>query len=44
MDADSFIVYIKTHDIYEDIAEDVAIRFHTSSYELCTPFPKGKKR
>ena len=44
MDMDSFIVYIKTHDIYEDIAEDVEIRFHTSSYELGAPFSKGKKK
>ena len=44
MDMDSFIVYIKTHDIYEDIAEDVEIGFHPSSYELGAPFSKGKKR
>ena len=29
MDTDSFIVYIKTDDIYKDIAEDVEIRFDT---------------
>ena len=29
-----FIVYIKTDDIYEDIAEDVETRFDTSYYEL----------
>ena len=29
IDTDSFIVYIKTDDIYEDIAEDVEIRFDT---------------
>ena len=34
MDTDSFIVYIKTDDIYKDIAEDVEIRFDTSNYEL----------
>ena len=43
MDMDGFIVYIKTHDVYEDIAEDVEIRFHTSSYELGAPFSKGEK-
>ena len=31
---DSFIVYIKTDDIYKDIAEDVETRFHTSNYEV----------
>ena len=30
MDIDSFTVYIKTDDIYKDIAEDVATRFDTS--------------
>ena len=30
MDTDSFIVYIKTDDIYKDIAEDVETRFDTS--------------
>ena len=42
MDTDSFIVYITTHDIYKDIAEDVETRFDTSNYELHTPLPKGK--
>ena len=40
MDTDSFIVYIKTYDIYKDIAEDVKTRFDTSNYELDRPFPK----
>ena len=43
MDTDSSIVYIKTDDIYKDIAEDVETRFDTSSYELHRPLPKGKK-
>ena len=34
MNADSFIVYIKTDDIYKDIAEDVETRFDTSDYKL----------
>ena len=47
MDTDSFIVYIKTDDIYKDIAEDVETRFETSNYELeCNsigrPLPKVK--
>ena len=33
MDTDSFIVYIKTDDIYKDIAEDVETRLDTSNYE-----------
>ena len=49
MDTDSFIVYIKTDDIYKDIAEDVEARFDTSNYELefnstDRPFPKGKNK
>ena len=32
MDIDSFIVYIKTNDIYKDIAEDVETGFDTLSY------------
>ena len=42
MDTDSSIVYIKTNDIYEDIAEDVKTRFDTSNYELDIPLSKGK--
>ena len=47
MDTDSFIVYIKTDDIFKYIPEDVETRFHTSNYELeCNPIdrplPKGK--
>ena len=34
MDTNSFILYIKTDDIYKDIAEDVETRFGTSNYEL----------
>ena len=44
MDTDSFIVYIKTEDIYKDIAEDVETRFDTSNYELDRPLPKGKNK
>ena len=42
MDTDSFIVYIKTDDIYKDIAEDVETRFDTSYCELDRALPKGK--
>ena len=40
MDTDSFIVYVKTDDVYKDIAEDVEKRFDTSNYELDRPLPK----
>ena len=42
MDTDSFILYIKTDDFYEDIAEDVETKLDTSNYELDRPLPKGK--
>ena len=32
MDAESFIVYIKTDGIYKDITEDAEKRFDTSNY------------
>ena len=44
MDTDSFIVYIKTDDIYKGIAEDVETRFDTLNYELDTPLPKAKNK
>ena len=44
MDTDSFIVYIKTEDIYLDIAKYVETRFDTTNYELSRSFPKGKIR
>ena len=34
MDTDSFIVYIKTNDIYKDVAEDAETRVDSSNYEL----------
>ena len=43
MDTDTFIEYIKTDDIYKDIAEDVETRFDTSNYELDRLLPKWKK-
>ena len=39
-----YIVYIKTDDIYKDIAEDVETRFDTSNCELDTSLPKGKNK
>ena len=44
MDTNSFIVHVKTEDIYKDIAEDVETRFYTSNYELDRPLPKGKNK
>ena len=40
----SFIVYIKTDDIYKCVAGDVETRFDTSNYELDRPLPKGKNK
>ena len=49
MDTNSFIVYIKTEDIYKDIVEDVETRFDTSNYALESnsidrPLAKGKNK
>ena len=41
---DSSTVYIKTNDIYKDIAEDTGTRFDTSNYELDRSLPKGKNK
>ena len=34
MDTDSFIVHVKTEDIYKDLAQDVEAKFDTSNFEL----------
>ena len=44
MDTDSFIVYIKTNDIYKEIFEDIKTRLDTSNYELDKPLPKRKPK
>ena len=44
MDTDSFTVYIKTGDIYKNIAEDVGTRFDSSNYELDRPLSKWKNK
>ena len=44
MDTNSFIVHIKTDNIYKDIAEDVETRFDTSNFELDRPLPKIKNK
>ena len=42
MDTYSFIIYIKSEDFYEDIADDVEKRFDTSDYECNRPLPTEK--
>ena len=44
IETDSFIVYIKTEDIYVDIARYVNTRFDTSDYELETSLPRAKTK
>ena len=44
MDTDSFIVYIKTDDIYKDIAKDIETRFGTSNYEFDRPLTKRNNK
>ena len=44
MDTDSFIVHVKTNDIYKDIAENVETRFDTSNFELGRSLPKIKNK
>ena len=44
MDTDSFIVYIKTDDIYKNIADIVETLFYISKYELDRPSPNGKHK
>ena len=49
MDTDSFIIYIKTEDSYEDIAGDAEKRFDTSNYECNSvecyrQLPTGKNK
>ena len=44
METDSFLVYIKTDDVYKDIAKDVETRFDTSNYELDRPFLQENKK
>ena len=34
MDTDRFIIYIKTEDVYEHIADDVEKRSDTSNHEV----------
>ena len=42
MDADSFIMHVKTEDFYEGIANDVAKNYDTSNYTCERPSPIAK--
>ena len=42
MDTGSFIVHVKTDNIYKDIAEDIKRRFDSSNFDLEIPLSKGK--
>ena len=44
MDTDSFIINVKTEDVYEDIAKDVEKRFDTSNYEVNRSLPTGNNK
>ena len=44
MDTNSFIVHVRTYDIYKDIAEDVETRVDTSNYEIDRPLSMGKNK
>ena len=41
MDTDSFIIYMKTEDAYEDIANNVEKWLDISNYEVDKPLPWG---
>ena len=44
MDTDNFIIYIKTEDLYEDIADDVEKKLDTLNYIEDRPLPTGKNK
>ena len=44
MDTDSLFIFIKTEDVYKEIADDVEKRFDTSNYEVNRPLPAGKNK
>ena len=44
MDTDSFILFIKTENFYEDIADDVQKRFDTSNYRVDRSLPTKKNK
>lgn len=44
MDTDSFIDYIKTEDIYINIAKDFETKFDILNYEIDKQLPTGKNK
>ena len=44
MDTDSFLVYVKTDDIFKDIPEDIETRFDPSNYDLDRSLTNGKSK
>ena len=44
VDTDSFIMHIKTEDLYKDIANSVEKRLDTSNYKCHGPLPTGKNK
>ena len=44
MDTDTFITYIKTEYVYEDLTNDDEKRFDASNYEVNRPLPTGKNK
>ena len=41
---DSFIIYIKPEDVYEEFANDIEKRFDISNYEVNRLLPKIKNK
>ena len=41
MDTISFIIHIRTQDVYKDTADDIKRRFDTSNYGIEKPLPIG---
>ena len=44
MDTGSFVVHVKTEDIYKDIVEDNKIRLDTANFKLDRLLSNEKKR
>ena len=44
MDTDSFIIHIKTENVYKDIADEAEKRSDTSNYEFNRPLPTRKNK
>ena len=44
IDTYSFSVYIKTNDLYKQIAQNAESRLDVSNYELVRQLPKGKSK